>query len=103
MSFTYSHTMEPHHRRRLELIAQHPEIRALMGYDRKTIAVTFGVVAAQLALAVAVQRSGLSWLSAFLLAYAVGAVLSHWAGQTIHETAHNLGARTRRGNQALAL
>jgi sphingolipid 4-desaturase/C4-monooxygenase len=102
-SFSHSHSMEPHHRRRLEIIADYPEIRALMGFDRTTVLITAAVVGVQLALAYSIKALSLSWWFAFLLAYALGAILSHWAGQAIHETSHNLACRTPRGNQALAL
>lgn len=103
VGFTYQHAMEPHHRRRLQILAAHPELKALTGYDVRTAIVTGVVVLAQLGLAWAVQRVDLPWWGLFALAYAVGAVLSHWAGQTIHETAHHLAWPTARGNRWLAL
>ncbi len=101
--FTYRHTMEPHHRRRLRILEAHPEIRQLAGHDVRTVFITVAVVAAQLTLAWAVARLRLSWWAMTLWAYGVGAVLSHWAGQTIHETSHHLAWRTPRGNRWLAL
>ena len=101
--FEYTHTMEPHHRRRLHILDQHPEIRALSGFDRTTIAITVAVVIAQLGIASVLGAiHAPAWLI-ILSACAVGAVLNHWAGQTIHETAHNLAARTTAGNRLLAL
>lgn len=100
--FQYVHSMEPHHRRRVALLAQHPEIRSLFGFDPTTIAVTIAVFALQMMLAVAlVKLAAPLWLT-LMIAYTVGAILSHWLGQTIHETAHNLAARTPLANQALA-
>jgi len=100
--FTYLHSMEPHHRRRVELLQQHPEIRALFGFDRSTIAVTGVVAVAQLGIAWVVSAYHSPWWLTVITAYVVGAVLSHWLGQAIHETAHHLAARTTRANTALA-
>ena len=101
--FEYTHTMEPHHRRRLHILEQHPELRTLSGFDRSTIAITFAVVAVQLGIAYALGATNAPAWQIILAAFAIGAVLNHWAGQTIHETAHNLAARTPAANRALAL
>lgn len=100
--FQYVHTMEPHHRRRVALLSKHPEIRSLFGFDRTTIAMTLAVAALQLSLAAALAKLDAAWWVTLLTAYALGAIISHWLGQTIHETAHHLAARTPLGNQALA-
>ncbi len=100
--FTHVHTMEPHHRRRVELLAEHPDIRALFGFDRSTIAVTFAVVTAQLVIAWALSAFAAPFWAHAATALLVGSVLSHWAGQAIHETSHQLAARTRLANRALA-
>jgi sphingolipid 4-desaturase/C4-monooxygenase len=91
---------EPHQGRRTALLERTPQLRALFGYDRRTIAVTVAVAVTQLGLAWAV--AGRPWWAVVAAAYGVGAILSHWLGQTIHETAHNLAARTRLANRALA-
>ncbi len=94
--------MEPHHRRRVELLTEHPEIRALFGFDRSTIAVTIAVVLTQLGIAWGLSASEAPPWALALAALLVGSVLSHWAGQAIHETSHHLAARTLWANQALA-
>lgn len=101
--FQYLHTVEPHHRRRVDILKQHPAIRRLSGFDRRTVLVTIAVVVAQLAIAWTLTCLEASVWSALLAAALVGAVLSHWAGQTIHETAHHLACRTPAGNRLLAL
>ncbi|MCA9520842.1 MAG: fatty acid desaturase [Myxococcales bacterium] len=107
--FVVSESGEPHRIRRKQIIKEHPEIRQLFGYDRRTIAITVGVVVAQFALAwghAVAARSGSwfgSWWMIALSAYFVGSILSHWAGQTIHETSHNLAAKKALTNRLLAL
>ncbi len=100
--FTRSSHCEPHLRRRRELLAAHPEIRRLFGFDRRTIAVTAAVVLTQLVAAWGLQRADLPLVAIVGLAWFPGAILSHWLGQSIHETAHNLAARTRLANRAVA-
>lgn len=97
--FVATTTPEPHGVRRA-LAPQKDAIRALMGFDRRTIAVTLVVAVVQLALAFFV--AALPWWAIGLAAYSVGAVLSHWLGQSIHETSHRLAARTPLANRVLA-
>lgn len=100
---------EPHRGRRKAILAAHPEVRDLMGYDRRTALVAALVVVVQLGLAVAVQRlsdaghvAG-SWWAIGLLAFFVGAVLAHWCAMAIHECSHDLGAKTPTGNRLVSL
>ena len=110
MEFTTVTTDEPHRIRRKELLARHPEIRKLYGYDLRPALITVGAVALQLAIAAGLQvlansgvGSGTILLCQLGLAFGVGAVLSHWAGVVIHEASHNLCAPTPRLNRWLAL
>ena len=100
--FTRSPRREPHLQRRRELLAARPEIRKLFGFDRRTIAITLAVVLVQLSAAWALQRAALPLVALVAIAWGPGAILSHWLGQSIHETAHNLAARTRLANRAVA-
>lgn len=99
--FEQSVEPEPHRARRRALRAKYPGISSLFGYDRRTIAVTLAVAAVHLGLAAAVAaRGSVGWL--LVAAYTFGAIGSHWLGQSIHETSHQLAARTRLANRALA-
>lgn len=95
---------EPHARRRREILARHPEIRALFGHDPRTAAITYAVVAGQLGIAFLFQHlanAGSRWSSFWviaLVAYAVGAFAAKWSGVAIHESSHNLVYRTTRQN-----
>lgn len=107
--FVLRESGEPHARRRKELLAKYPEIRALFGYDRRTAWVTAAVVVAQLAIAatvgwqVSVDGPLGAWWVVLPLAYVVGGTLTHWLSMAIHETSHRAAARTARGNAAVAL
>ena len=99
---------EPHRIRRKEMLQRYPEIRKMYGFDRRTATVTIMVVVLQLALAWTHGRAaaaGTLWGHpgmVLLNAFVVGAILSHWLGQTIHETSHNLAFRRPIHNRMLA-
>ena len=100
--FEHSQESEPHRERRRRLLAQHPGISALFGYDRRTIAVTLAVAIAHVGIAALLAFNEASALLMVIAAYTVGAIGSHWLGQTIHETSHRLAARTPLANRVLA-
>jgi sphingolipid delta-4 desaturase len=100
---------EPHRIRHREILAAHPEIQALFGWDpwpkyRMTI-----VIALQLSLAYAIELAfaalGMPFAIGLLLAtaYLFGAVLNHYGGVVIHEASHDLCARTSRQNRLIAI
>ena len=106
--FSITTTGEPHAERRAKILKAHPEIRELMGYDSKTIPITVAVVIVQFFFAWVIQAHANkgsmwgNWISVVVASYFVGAVMSHWLAMTIHETSHNLAARTAKQNIALA-
>ncbi len=100
LRFERTDAPEPHRERRRALLAMEPRIATLFGFDRRTIAVTLAVAVAQLALAFLLSTA--PWWLWVTSAWAVGAVLSHWLGQSIHETAHHLAAKTPLANRVLA-
>ena len=64
----------PHPIRRTAILRAHPEVRALMGQDPWTFAVTLGAVAGQFALAGLMGHLGLGhWWVALAAAWCVGA------------------------------
>jgi sphingolipid 4-desaturase/C4-monooxygenase len=109
LEFTFSEIPEPHATRRRRLLAEHPEIRQLYGYDVRPVLIMGVVVVVQFAIAAALQGGanlgrwwGTPWFSA-LVAYGFGAFASHWGGVVIHEAAHNLCAPTTRLNRWVAI
>jgi sphingolipid delta-4 desaturase len=107
--FKLSEDREPHTARRRLLLAKHPEIRDLFGFDTRPVLITALVVVAQLAIAAAFQRladAGSVWSSAWMIAlcaYALGAFLNHWGGVVIHEASHDLCAPTTILNRWIAI
>ena len=63
---------------------------------------TLVVAAAQLGLAALLAFNHASVVVMVVCAYTVGAIGSHWLGQSIHETSHRLAARTPLANRVLA-
>jgi sphingolipid delta-4 desaturase len=92
---------DPHVGRGRELLAAHPELRALAGPMPVSAVWIAGLAALQLAIAVLVSaQRWYVWLPA---AYVFGATIDHALWVLIHECAHNLVATSRRGNRFWAL
>jgi len=101
--FARTTTAEPHALRRRALLRRYPEIRALSGFDRRTVWVPLAVSTAQLATAALLSLTRTPWYLVAIAAYAVGAPLTNWLSMPVHETWHRLAARTLGGNAAVAL
>ena len=101
LDFIYVTDKEPHAARGRQILAAHPDIRALAGPTPQSAVWTVLLVAAQLALTWAV--SGRSWLVWLPCAYVLGATLDHALWVLIHECSHNLVFRSRAANRATAL
>ncbi len=92
---------EPHAARGRQMLAAHPELRALIGTERWSAVWVVVLAAAQIALALVVgDRRWYVWLPC---AYVVGATIDHALWALIHETAHNLMMRWRTGNRLAAI
>jgi sphingolipid delta-4 desaturase len=92
---------EPHPGRGREVLAAHPEIRALAGPSPVTAIWTVLLVAAQFALALAV--GGRAWYVWLPCAYIFGATIDHALWVLIHECSHNLVFRSRTANRIVAI
>lgn len=99
--FTHTETREPHHDRTKSILAQYPEVRALIGKNPATFLIILATVAAQILLAV-VLRDAPWWLIG-LVAYGVGAFADHALFVMVHECAHNLVFRSTRLNLLAAI
>ena len=84
----HSDAPEPHGERTRRLLAEHPEVRELLGTNPWSMSLILGVVALQIAIAWAVGDR--SWWWVFGAAYLVGAFANHSLFVLIHEAAHNL-------------
>lgn len=102
--FYWSNEQEPHVMRRKEILAKHgKKVNELMGAETKTKFIASAVTVTQIILGVFVAPRISNWLSYFLLAYIVGATLSHNLFLAIHEISHNLAFRKPLYNDMLAM
>ncbi len=86
--FAVSHAPEPHYARTKAIARAHPEVRDWVGRNRWSAVGTIGAAALQLFLAWWIADK--PWWAMLLLAYTVGAVVSHSLFVMIHESAHKL-------------
>lgn len=86
--FHHSNVQEPHRARTRQILAQHPEVRNLIGKNPLTIIALLGMVAAMVVIAYLVRDS--AWWVVLLTAYFVGAFFNHSLFVMIHECSHNL-------------
>jgi len=83
------------------MLAAHPELKGLIGRNRFTAVFAVGAVGAELALAWWSRDQ--SWWALALMAFCVGAFLSHLLFVLVHEAAHNLVFKSRTANHALGI
>ncbi|SIT28662.1 sphingolipid delta-4 desaturase [Filimonas lacunae] len=86
--FVWSTEPNPHHVRVRQISKQHPEVKELIGKNPSTIFFIIGLVTAQVAGAYLLKDS--PWWLVFLVAYVVGAFVSHALWVMIHECSHGL-------------
>jgi len=91
--FKWSTDSEPHKMRTKEIIAEHPEIRKLIGKNPYTFFVILFCVAFQLTLSWLLRDQ--SWWLILAVAYFGGAFACHTLFVCIHECAHNLLLKKR--------
>jgi len=95
---------ETHSARAKAILRAHPEIRALIGRNPWTAAITATYVGIQIALAVAFGWAGLSWWwLALIVAYGFGAFINHALYVIVHDATHNLIFRSRFANRLVLL
>jgi sphingolipid delta-4 desaturase len=86
--FTKVEHPEPHLGRTKLLLTRYPELRKLFKNTPSTALHIFGLVAAQVAIAILCRHS--PWWVMLIAAYGVGAFLSHALWVMIHDSTHNL-------------
>jgi len=86
--FVWSTEREPHRGRTQEILARHPEVRALIGRNPYTGLLILGTVALQLGVAYLLRDASWWWIVG--AAYLVGAFADHALFVMVHECAHNL-------------
>ncbi len=101
LHFIHSSREEPHAARGRQILAAHPELRALAGPYRPSAIWVAALVVLQLILSVWLSdRAWYLWLPA---AFFVGATIDHALWVLIHDSAHNLIFTTRLFNRIAAL
>ena len=83
------------HKRRQQIIKEFPEIRKLYVTDINTFYTGVTVWIVQFILGYLVELHQISYFQCFLLIYIVGAPLTHWLGQCVHESSHDLIFKTK--------
>ncbi|PAA94815.1 hypothetical protein BOX15_Mlig017531g1 [Macrostomum lignano] len=103
--FEWVYTEEPHATRRKLILAEHPEIKELMGPDPRLKWIVLGMVAFQLASIVAIAQLNPPWWQLLLLSYVLGGTINHSMTLAIHEISHNLafGHARPMANRALGI
>lgn len=99
--FTWSTEREPHGARTKAILAQHPDIRTLIGRNHFTAVLVVATVALQIGIAYALRDALWGWI--FVAAYLVGAFADHALFVMVHECAHNLVFKRRWLNLATAI
>src|SRR5580692_1398715 len=92
---------EPHAARGRQLLAAHPELRALAKPFPASALCTIVLVVAQCGIALWV--GGKSWIVWVPCAYVIGATADHALWALIHDCAHNLVFRSRTANRMVAI
>jgi len=94
--FTWSETDEPHATRRKLILAAHPEIASLFGYEPRTALIVAAIFVAQCL--VAWYLSNKSWGLILVVAYVFGGTVNHSLQLAVHELSHGLCWKTREYN-----
>jgi sphingolipid 4-desaturase/C4-monooxygenase len=92
---------EPHAARGRQMLAAHPELRALAGPLPVSAIWTLVLVVAQCGLALLVAHR--SWMIWVPCAYVIGATIDHALWALIHDCCHNLVFRSRTANRLVAI
>ncbi|MEN9509106.1 MAG: hypothetical protein RLZZ621_1669 [Gemmatimonadota bacterium] len=99
--FQYRDEREPHHLRTRAILAEHPEVRALIGRNPMTALIMLGIVTAQMLMAWWLRDA--AWWVIGLAAFGIGAFASHALFVVIHECTHQLVFPKRAANLATAI
>ena len=92
---------EPHAARGRQMLAAHPELRALAGPLPVSAVWTLVLVLTQCGLALIVGHRG--WAIWVPCAYVIGATIDHALWALIHDCTHNLVFRSRTANRIVAI
>jgi sphingolipid delta-4 desaturase len=91
----------PHLQRARAILRSHPELKDIVGPNRWTILVCLAAAGSQVVLAKVL--AGTPWWAILLVAYTVGACISHLCWALIHEATHKLLGRSKWVNHLMGL
>ncbi|CAG8723489.1 14343_t:CDS:2 [Dentiscutata erythropus] len=95
---------EPHMKRRITILSQYPEIKSLYGHDTITIYIAIIGVIIQVTAAYLFGRWLVSWnFTMFVVSLILGGTMTQIYSIIIHETTHNLAAKTEFQNRIVGL
>jgi sphingolipid delta-4 desaturase len=92
---------EPHAARGRQMLAAHPELRALAGPTPISAVWTVALVVIQCGLAL--RLGPMRWYVWLPIAYVIGATIDHALWALIHDCTHNLVFRSRTANRFVAI
>ena len=98
-AFTPTEKPLPHGERAKQILAAHPDVRALFGRDRRSALWTVLLVACQVAIGCALAVSDAPWWAIVIAAYGFGAFANHALFVLIHDYTHNVVFKTARANR----
>lgn len=100
-NFYFSTANQPHQKRAAEILRKYPQIKNLIGRNANTFFILIGLVVAQVIIAAWLGKLGFQqyWWLSLLMAYLVGAFLTHPLYAIIHEATHNLIFKNRLANR----
>ncbi|MGE0608265.1 MAG: fatty acid desaturase [Pirellulales bacterium] len=91
----------PHPDRARTIMAEHPEVRSLFGYNRWSGVAILAIVAVQLV--VGAWLTPIAWWIKAIVAFCFGAYCNHALWVLVHECTHNLVYRSRAANRWMAI
>ncbi|CAD7973915.1 unnamed protein product [Amoebophrya sp. A25] len=94
--FTYSEDVEPHVKRRRQILEKHPEILQLYKPDPLSAVFCLGTVFVQLAVATLISIYDASWPVVFVLAYVISGTMNHSLVLAMHELSHDLWFKNKK-------
>lgn len=103
LDFYWTQHKEPHVIRRKLILAKHPEVSKLCGYEPLTKYICFAVLLLQLAVSYYLRDTSFFSFKFFMLSYVIGATLNQNSFLLIHELSHNLGFKKPLHNRLFAI
>jgi sphingolipid delta-4 desaturase len=97
--FTQSDTPVPHRERAKQILAKHPDVRALFVRDRWSALWTVLLVAVQVAIGIGLALLDAPGWTIIVIAYAFGAFANHALFVLIHDYTHNVVFKTAHANR----